>query len=509
MRDGFYWFCPPTTPFYPGLHNLGSRDWTSDEREPQPALGEWSGGREWYRGDAPARRPLPVLVGTSDCIENGEKPGLPIIPDASAFCGEILPAACYAVEDTIKANTNVEDCVFGKKSADLIILAYVDLVAAEAAAQAILGPMAVVSSFPQPNAFTPAGVIATIGTTAVVWLTGTTDFTQLACQAFYFATGSVNQGLFACSAIYADAANAIAAQLVAAGAGGALRYVLVGHSFGGAVCMVLGAKSRIADPSRNVEYMTFGSPSAGDQRLYDFTFGATQTHYVNLNDPIPYMPPGGILFAGLVPIMGPLLALEWPGFARPEKIRVVTEDGEFTTILSADIPNGPITATVIAIAAGLDVPQFKNHLLDWYAYYLCLACKCVPRPCVPPAEPVLGFMLELDALAFDQGAGPEVLSAPLTTLPATAFFPSGKASTWEATIAGVAHLVIEAAVDLAGEYTSFRVTTDPDPVPPTWLCFWDFNAAEMLAGIDTSDPPDGFADTFISLGSLVVLPNLS
>lgn len=470
-------------------------------------MGEYSGARSWYRGDPPARLPLPVLVGDPDCILNGESPGLPIIPDASPFCGKILPDPCYSVESEIIARTNVLDCVFGKNSADIIGLAYTDLAAAESAVQDLLGPTATVSSFPQPTPLVSAGVIAIIGTTAVIWLTGTTNFQQLALQAFYFGFGPINQGFYSTSAIDEAAAVAIAGQMALAGVDPLGRIVFAGHSFGGAVCMVLAAKMRVANPTCNVELLSFGAPKPGDQRLIDLTTALLQVHYADERDPIPYMPPRGVTFAALVPFLGPVLSLFWPMFARVPIVKTVTRDGQFIDERTADLPEDLMFAASLAIAAGLDAPAFKDHLIEWYAFYLCQACKCVPRPCVEPPIPVVGFSVELDALAFDQGSGPEVLTIPASVLIPVGFFPDGKVQTWTVLVAGVGRITIEATEDLAGNYTAFRVTTDPDPTPPTWLCFWDFSLVEMQAGIDTSDPPDSFADTFISLNSLVVVPS--
>ena len=114
----------------------------------------------------------------------------------------------------------------------------------------------------------------------------------------------------------------------------------------------------------------------------------------------------------------------------------------------------------------------------------------------------------MDALEFDRGAGPEVITTPLTNLPAVAFYPDGPPQEWAVNLPGVANLAISGIRPIGGDYTSFRVSVSPDPIPPTWLCYWDFTAAEMATGIDTSDPPTHIEDTFLSLGSLIVVPNM-
>lgn len=70
---GRFVFCPEETPHYPGWHNLGSRNWTSDEREPEPALGEVSSYKQrWFRGAGPAPFPSAVLIGNAQGVIAGE-----------------------------------------------------------------------------------------------------------------------------------------------------------------------------------------------------------------------------------------------------------------------------------------------------------------------------------------------------------------------------------------------------------------------------------------------------
>ena len=118
----------------------------------------------------------------------------------------------------------------------------------------------------------------------------------------------------------------------------------------------------------------------------------------------------------------------------------------------------------------------------------------------------------LAPLATEMGAktawfSPEVLTIPPETLIPIVFHPDGTPTTWQKIVAGVGRYTIEATYIPGTGYTDFTVTCEPDPVPPTWLCQWFFTLGEMQPGIDTSDPPDAFNDTFISLGSLIVIPS--
>lgn len=485
LRDGFYYFADASTPFYPGTHQLWSRVWVSDERGPDSGIGEYAGPQTWWKGEPPARRPLAVRVGSEDCIAHGEPAPLTVISGKSAFCEEILPAPCYGREDSIFALTNVLDCVFAKKTADIIDKAYSDLAAAAAIVAGYMPAGTVVTTFPQPNAFVPAGIIASIGDTVVLWLTGTTNFQQLAAQAFYFGFGPIDQGRYSTSGIDETAALFVADQLNAAGLGAAGRIVLTGHSFGGAVAMVLAAKMLAADSNRLVELLTLGAPSPGDQRLIDLIAPLFQVHYANEQDPIPYLPPRGLTFAGLLPVIGPVLALFWPTFARVPVQRTITEDGKFVDQRTEDLPNDAIAVCVAAIAAGLDVPSFKPHRTDWYAYKICLACPCVPRPCTPPVDELnfnvgmRNYSYRFDGVvhANSIGIGGGGLPSRATII---ARFPNGMAKTWRYFGSAGDSILIEAGTLSGTSYTTFRYSYHPNPEDPLWLTYWDFTYAQLV-----------------------------
>lgn len=466
-------------------------------------MGEWEGARQWYRGDPPARRPLPILVGDPTCIRDGEDPALVAILGVSAECGKVLPDACYGLEQTIFEKTNVFDCVFGKASCDIINEAYTDLDEAAAMVLTYMPVGTIVSTFPPSNDLVPAGVIATISDTVVLWLTGTTNFQQLALQAFYFGTGPANQGPYSTSPINERAMLAIADLLNARGLGAAERIVLCGHSFGGAVCEVLAARMLSANPNRNVEILTLGAPAPGDARLHDLIALLAQRHYCNERDPIPYMPPRGLTFAGLIPFLGPLLSSFWPRFVRPPQSKQISTDGKFVDVRTEDLPDDLITIASLAIAGGFDVPSFKDHRTDWYGYYLCLACKCVTRPCVQPDPVMLGFDFILEGLRWTDGTFPytENFASNLTYDPL--------ADVWYANDGIDPKVLITATRDTLGNYDVFDVkyfVSDAGVIHESFE--WHFPREEMVLGIDTTSLPvltsfNPFA-AVVAMGRLVI-----
>ena len=70
---GYYYFSSAGAPHYPGLHPYGSRNWVTAERVlTPPSVGEIDGPRPYYKGKPPPQPPPAVLVGSANCISNGD-----------------------------------------------------------------------------------------------------------------------------------------------------------------------------------------------------------------------------------------------------------------------------------------------------------------------------------------------------------------------------------------------------------------------------------------------------
>lgn len=486
-RRGFYYFAPKRTPHYPGQHNLGSREWVTDDRIPgvDPPLGEWGGETEWYRGDAPAALPLAVLIGDPECIKNGERPGLPIIMDASARCAPTMPDACYSRIDLLLGKTNAADCAWGWKCLQIIDAAYTDLDAAALLVQDYLGPDATVTTFANVGDLFPACVIAIIRDTAFLWITGTTSLEQGAVQALYFGFGPTNQGAYECSQIYEDAAVVMAARLTAAGAFvGSTRFVLSGHSYGGAVAYVLAAKLKLANAGRRVEVVTHGMPQPGGASLRDIVNPFRQAHYVYEDDPVPYLPPVGIDFVSLFALMTAGLRLQWQRFFRPNHVITVAKNGTLLLTNTALIDTSIVYAAGLAVAQGLGSPAFTAHRSNWQLYRLCNACKCIAGPCVQPGEDVLNFDFEMTGLSFTDGFTPQTVSYSKTPLTVEG------TDSWAAFEAGNRKVIIDGNVfhpEGTGKM-GVRYFIDFEGAG-TGSFIWYYSLDELMAGIDTTDLP--------------------
>jgi len=447
-------------------------------------------------------------VGDPTCISHGESPGTPATLNVSAECSKVLPDACYGIEEEIFSKTNVWDCVFAHLTARVIDAAYTDLADAAAIVAAYMPPGTVVSTFEQPDALIPAGVIATISDTVVLWLNGTTNYQQLAGQGLYFGLGPVDQGAYSASVLDENAAMAILDILNARGLGGAERIVLAGHSYGGAVCMVMAARMITANPNRNVEILTLGAPAPGDDRLQHLIELLAQRHYATERDPIPYLPPGSFAFPWLLPIVGLLLISQWAKFARTPKIRQITQDGRFIDARTSDLPDDFLNVSALAIAAGFDLPNFKDHRTDWYAYYLCLACKCVPRPCPPPGGELIGFDFILEGLRWTDGVVEHVENFAANLL------YRADLDVWVNSLdVGVNQVQITPLRDGFGNFESFIVQFDSRFFEFSPSFRWEFPSEEMLVGIDTTSNPEEYivyaGQHLVGMGRLVIPANFA
>lgn len=425
-------------------------------------------------------------------------PNLPIVTPKDPFCEPVLPPPCYGAEDSIDAAVNVLDCQFAVKSARLLALLYSSGAAAEAAAVGIMGAGTVTASGGLQSPLYPEWCIARQGGVTVFWVSGTKTFQQLAIQVLYAGFGPVNMGFYSTNPLYDQAAVNLVQVVTGTFIIPGQRLVLVGHSYGGACCSIMAAKIRIGNPAQKVQLLTFGQPKPGDERLQDILEPLAQMHYADFGDPVPFLPPAGVNYALFLPLIGPILAAFWPIFVRPRKIKVIQLDGTITDYDPNAQPDTAISTAVAAIAAGIEPPAFRDHYITYYAYYLCLGCTCVPRPCTVPELP-LNFMMQLRNFSYrfdgvivfnSVGVGPH---GEDTLAEILEHFDNGYPSKWKIENP-VTHfsLVLVADPMVAGAYTTFRCSLNPFPLDPVWLQYWDFTSAELNTGHFVNRPPTHF-----------------
>lgn len=387
VTPGSYVFAPPGIPHYPGWHNLGSRNWTSDERTPAPELGEVDGGRQVYGlGIAPLPYPPAGLLGDADCITNGERYPLPVITrnfdrgwDSRCFD---LPRPPLPVP---ARQWDIFDCHDRRELiTQLGQLEALNGAGAVAALNAYMPGWTWVFVNDGPGPI-PGSIIGTRGTSTIVMVAGTSNATQWTYQITSGLLGPVDFGWFSTLQFWHDASDAIIDRMNAAGASGAGRLVLVGHSYGAALCCIIAARCRVPNASRPIQLLTCGCPKPGDTRLVELLDTIQQLHYVNSDDPIPYLPPG-VQELGYVGVLVPAaLRARWSVWRVPGNRVGLTPEGQvYDNPDSAGLVS-IIYRTVQRLLLGLEPPAATAHGIVEYTRRL--LCPDDPPPGKTPADP--------------------------------------------------------------------------------------------------------------------------
>jgi len=352
-------------------HNLGSRDWTSDERFPWPALGEWEGSRQYYGGLPPDPFPLPIYFGNEDCFILGEtEPAL----DRVFLNG--FDQRCYALDLLLQPPVIAPLIGLGHRPtvaqlASIQEQLYIDAAAAALMLQQLLGDGSSVSFVADsPTSSYSGSLIGISPTQVVVMSSGTTNQQQYAFQLLYGGLGPTDYGTYSTNAQWFANAAVLNDRMVAAGVDLSKPITFVGHSYGGATVTVLAAQVLNAHPGAEIQVLTLGSPRAGDQRLYNLVETRPGVNVVAVGDPVSAIPPVGLeLYPWFLLAPSPLYA-QWATIAKPRSTWVIDDFGNMVQgdpyLLSyANVYNAALAAIAVD-----PQPVYANHLASYYALQL-------------------------------------------------------------------------------------------------------------------------------------------
>jgi len=364
---GRYVRCPAGQPHFPLWHNLGSRDWTSDERDPWPALGEYNGSRQYYSGMPPEPFPLPIYFGNDDCFAMGET-GTP--PPRTFING--FDCRCYAPDLLLNTPTVAPLVGLGNR-ATLATLAtiqaelYGDAASAAILLQAFMGPNSVVSFVADsPTSPYSGSLIGISPTQTIVMSSGTTNQQQYAFQLLYGALGPTDYSTYSTNAQWFANAQVLNDRMVAAGVDLSKPITLVGHSYGGATVTVLAAQILQANPTAELQLFTTGSPRAGDQRLYDIVETRPNVNVISAGDPVASVPPvGAELYPFALVAPAPLYA-QWATIAKPRVTWIIDDQGNMVQGDNYILSYASIYNAVSAAIALDPQPLYANHLSIYY-----------------------------------------------------------------------------------------------------------------------------------------------
>ncbi len=422
---------------------LDSRDWTRDERETD-CMGEYAGERTFDRGEPPSVIPRLRQIGTKSCIMDGGGGGDTYTSD-NAYLERFLPAACYNQLDRSPAQ-RINSCPDRYLFADVMALVFEGDWATPASA--LLGPGAITYTrrAPTVGVFSSFG-IAYLGRECHIYIDGTRNREQLITQAYYGFVGPENKGNFACNTLYYDNALQVLGGVTLAGASACDRFVIIGHSYGGATAAVAAAILRDTKPAAEVAVMTCGAPRAGSSRLTEWIAAVPQLHYRRPEDPIPVLPPQLSLDVGPFGVIFNLIAalqwLIWGRYRDYDSSFVLLPNGAIETF-SEVLPRDEVQRTIaLQIAANIPITAYAEHAMTAYAAELRRSCVRGPgfSLCSPPLRwpnkfrlvvtidygIEQSFALDVDLnTVFPGGAAWRVPGAPLELLDLNPGGPGGK-----------------------------------------------------------------------------------
>lgn len=378
LTEGRFFFVSDDHPEYPGWHRLDSRDWTSDERG-DDHLGEYDGVRLPDDGRSPPVVPLPVIVGTPKCVEEGGG-GSALIPFDVARLDRTLPAGCYPPDLDSPCN-RIKRC----PDRALLSSAMERVFAGdwESKAVEILGPgTTTVRSETRPDDLFSRYAIAKNGRECHIYIDGTRNQGQLLSQAFFGIFGPKDYGDYSANELYRENAIRVLRAATDFGCDTCDRFILIGHSYGGATAAIATAILRGTKPVAELALMTEGAPRAGGPKLIEWIRPVCQRHYRRPLDPIPLLPPqydvGTGFFAAAFNTVALGSWIAWGKYSNYEFRYVLFPDGPLLENSDLRPPADVASTIVLQLVANTPLGAYAEHAAAAYRNELALGCGIAP-----------------------------------------------------------------------------------------------------------------------------------
>lgn len=386
---GRYYFSPPGTPFVPGVTHLGSRRWHDANWTHVVNLGEQLDAHQTFQtGRAPPLLPGNRIVGSLQCIADGESPEDFIDPDELI---DGFPPQCFAGADAADLLWQRASAL-GRCSVQRFYARMIDFLYVDNGTEIVNGFHELLNELVQVtvhagNDTMPAVATVVTPTFSIAVVDGTRNFQQIALQALTSIRRPTNRGELSTIPLWWDASQWVHDHLVADGADATKPVLLAGHSYGGAACLILAARYRHANEDRVVKAITFGTPKPGDIRLIALLHRCETWNFANDSDLATVFPPDAeTLLPVMIALGAPQLAV-WTEWERPPHVRVMDAMGH----LSPGPPPLLDFSTLLAIAEDVlafeTISPIQGHSITTYI-------NRIETRCGQPEWPVTEEMTE-------------------------------------------------------------------------------------------------------------------
>lgn len=402
LTRGYFYFVPRSTPALPYFSDFYSATWTHGDEQAAERTGPLQfAARPWRNGRLGISRPPAIPFGRAEQFEGG-----------LSFPGDVnheqlrngITLKCWTnvnvpFEDfDVVADTN--NCCLRSAYTQILELLYAaNTTAVQDFFEAWLGPQATLT-FVAVNGLIPAMGFVTTGTYTLAFITGTTQFQQLALQALQGLAGPENFGNVATAQIFWDLSSAILAALEGIPWDPTKPLFLCGHSFGAAGCAVIAVRLTMAHPERVIRLMTFGMPKCVDNAGMDHLQALEHVFVANQGDivtTVPLSPDQIAWFQGLVP---QAVLDAWVLWTPVPSALIQAADGTKRMDVLPSLGFNVLLPVVIDAITGQPIAPIEPHLILEYQRRSCLMCGCPDWP----------FSAELWDMLFPLGCPPAVLA---------------------------------------------------------------------------------------------------
>jgi pimeloyl-ACP methyl ester carboxylesterase len=385
LTTGRYYFCPPSTPFVGGPTNYGSRRWLDNNFINVQGLGEdLTSKQPWYNGGQPAALPRNEIIGISDCVANGES-----INDAITVADlkNGFNSACFVpavpLDPTWVTASSWQSCSLQYFYAKMIEWTYTANTAnVRTAFQMLLGADTTVNYF-AGGGLLPDMHIALNPQCSVVVIDGTTNFQQLALQAFLGIDRPQSFGQFSTQSLWYSGSQFVIDNLNALGAPPDLPVMLAGHSYGAAVAAVTFARLKFFNSSRPLGAITYGIPKPGDFRLGNVFEGSNSLHLANDTDIVTTLGPDVLELAPVLDTIPIPILSNWTYWKRPANSTLMLGNGDLRANVGALLDYQTLLALTIDALTSTNPSPILGHVIGTYLGRILLRCPQPEWPITP------------------------------------------------------------------------------------------------------------------------------
>jgi len=387
ITSGRFYFAHPDAPCLPYPHDFYSATWTvGDERDPLSTGPIQEPPGAWNQGELDISFPPGTPFGTWS--QFAEELTFPEEINGSQLRAGI-PTSCWTSvgQPFVPADdvSNILNCCVRTAYAALLKWLY------DAEFQKFkdffddwLGPSAIVTTYAQ-SGLLPAMAIVASDFFTLVFVTGTTNFQQLALQAFQAKLGPSSFGSFRTLQLWFDLATKISERLSLTLSAPDKPLVYAGHSYGAAGCAVSAMREKAAGLTRDIFLLTFGMPKPSDNpgiRLLDVV---RCVHVWNRGDIVSQLPLNIIQSSWFPDLISQQLETRWGLWSAAPEYRIQELSGRSFLGHLPTLTADDIIDPLLAISFGQPVSEVFAHPIKEYILRSCRACRC-PRWPIPSSS---------------------------------------------------------------------------------------------------------------------------